>query len=147
MKLAALYTMLPGSVAWPPSRIDRLAVIRVAKDAIQDGQQQQQLYESYPLPRRPAQAQVPRPTASMSTDQPVTPLSSNGSSSSGEGGGSPSGNSIGGGGAGVEVIADCGYVVDKYLSVTGQANLVLAESVRAERGAIGTYLMHADGPP
>jgi hypothetical protein len=45
MKLAALYSMLPGFIAQPPSRTDRFAVIHAAKDVVRDGQQQQQLYE------------------------------------------------------------------------------------------------------
>ena len=59
MKLAAMYSMLSRVRAQPPSRTDRLAVIRAAKDVVREGQRQQQqqlLYESHPLPRRPAQA-------------------------------------------------------------------------------------------
>ncbi|KAI0245517.1 hypothetical protein BJV78DRAFT_1365328 [Lactifluus subvellereus] len=78
--------------AQPLPKTDRLAAMRAAKAAIQGAQQQQQpqLHGSHGLPPRPAQAQLPRPTASTSANWPETPMSGSagGSSSGGIGGAS-----------------------------------------------------------
>ncbi|KAI0247544.1 hypothetical protein BJV78DRAFT_1285460 [Lactifluus subvellereus] len=64
MKLSARDSMFSAFAGQSLPKIDHLAATRAAKATIQGGQQQLQLYGSHPLPPRPAQAQLPRPTAS-----------------------------------------------------------------------------------
>ena len=63
--------MLTTLTSRQPTKIDRFAVVRAAKAAIQGGQQQQ---ASHPLPPLPSQAQLPRPTPGMSVDLHAAPM-------------------------------------------------------------------------
>jgi hypothetical protein len=96
--LAAVESMLATFASRPSAKVDRLAAVRAAKAAIQGGQQQQQQqsFVSHPLPARPPQAQVIRPTAS--TDRPMTPMGGSAFGSAGILNPASSGASGGGGG-------------------------------------------------
>jgi hypothetical protein len=74
--------MLSMFTSGPLTKIDGLEAVRAAKAAIQGGQQQQ---ASRPVPPRPSQAQLPRPTPGMSVDSPVVPMIGANSSGSGAG--------------------------------------------------------------
>jgi len=89
--------MLATFASRPSAKVDRLAAVRAAKAAIQGGQQQQQQsFASHPLPARPSQAQVSRPTAS--TDRPMTPMGGSAFGSAGILNPGSGGASSGGGG-------------------------------------------------
>ena len=84
----------------PSTKVDRLAAIRSAKAAIQNGQGQQQQWSesvgsSHPLPPRPSLAQVPRSTVGMNVDWPMAPMGGSGGGSP-DGGGGASGSGGGG---------------------------------------------------